>query len=154
MKTHNIFAPHFDYDQEDPDGYHAGCDRFGPSIGASRIGCSVYELKAGQALCPYHYEGDEEWIVVLEGHPSVRHPDGTDVLSPGDTAAFPAGPEGAHKIFNDSGEATRFLMLSTRDETWYTVYPDSNKIQFGNGRERSLVRLGENLEYYDGEDPS
>ena len=125
-----------------------------PEHRRSRIGCSVYELEPGQALCPYHYEGDEEWIVVLEGSPSVRHPDGTDVLVAGDTAAFPAGPEGAHKVFNASAEVTRFLMLSTKDETWYTVYPDSNKIQFGNGRERSLVRLGENLGYYDGELPA
>jgi hypothetical protein len=44
-------------------------------------------------------------------------------------------------------------MLSTKDEVWYTVYPDSNKVQWGNGRERSLVRLGENLDYYDGETP-
>jgi len=151
MKTHNIFAPRFEYDDGDPDGFHAGVDRFGPGIGASRMGCSVYELPPGQALCPYHYEGDEEWIIVLEGRPSVRHPNGTDVLQAGDAAAFPVGPEGAHKIFNASDQVTRFLMLSTQDEVWYTVYPESNKIQFGNGRERSLVRLGENLDYYDGE---
>ena len=44
MKTFNIFEPSFSYDPEDPDGYHAGMDRFGPKIGASRIGASVYEL--------------------------------------------------------------------------------------------------------------
>jgi uncharacterized cupin superfamily protein len=151
MKTHNIFAPQFSYDDSDPDGYRAGMDRFGPKIGAARMGASVYELEPGQALCPYHYEGDEEWIMVLTGRPSVRHPGGTDVLEPGDVAAFAAGPEGAHKVFNTSDEATRFLMLSTRDEVWYTVYPDSQKAQWGNGRERSLVRLGEDLDYYDGE---
>ena len=29
MKTFNIFAPSFEYDDEDPDGYHAGMARFG-----------------------------------------------------------------------------------------------------------------------------
>jgi uncharacterized cupin superfamily protein len=153
MKTFNIFKPAFEYDETDPDGYHAGMDRFGPKIGASKLGASVYELPPGQALCPYHYESDEEWIIVLEGSVSVRHPDGTDVLEPGDTAAFPIGPSGAHKVFNDSDETVRFIMLSTKEDPAYAVYPDSNKIGYWNGdrSQHVLVRLGENLEYYDGE---
>jgi uncharacterized cupin superfamily protein len=153
MRTFNIFTPAFEYDETDPDGYHAGMDRFGPKIGAAKIGASVYELPPGQALCPYHYESDEEWIVVLEGAVSVRHPDGTDVLEPGDTAAFPTGPAGAHKVFNASEETVRFIMLSTREEPAYTVYPDSNKIGYWNGdrSQHVLVRIGENLDYYDGE---
>ena len=153
MKTFNIFKPTFEYDPEDPDGYHAGMDRFGPKIGASRIGASVYELPPGQALCPYHYESDEEWIIVLEGSVSVRHPGGTDVLEPGDTAAFPIGPDGAHKIFNASEETVRLIMLSTKHDPAWAVYPDSNKIGYWNGDrdQHVLVRLGESLEYYDGE---
>ena len=156
MKTFNIFEPSFEYDPEDPDGYHAGMDRFGPKIGATRMGASVYELPPGQALCPYHFESDEEWVIVLEGAVSVRHPEGTDVLGPGDTAAFPIGPAGAHKVFNASEATVRFIMLSTKEregDPYYAVYPDSNKMLFGNGRERAMVRLGENLDYYDGEVP-
>ena len=111
MKTFNLFAPSFEYDEQDPDGYHAGMDRFGPKIGATRIGASIYELPPGQALCPYHFESEEEWVIVLEGAVSVRHPEGTDVLRPGDTAAFPIGPAGAHKVFNASAENVRFMML-------------------------------------------
>jgi uncharacterized cupin superfamily protein len=151
MNTHNVFRPEFSYDASDPDGYRAGMDRFGPKIGATRIGASVYELPPGQALCPYHYESDEEWLIVLEGDVSVRHPGGTDVLTPGDATAFPAGPDGAHKVFNASGETVRFLMLSTKDEINYAIYPDSNKILFNTGRERVMTRLGENLDYFDGE---
>jgi uncharacterized cupin superfamily protein len=154
MRTFNIFEPRFEYDPEDPDGYRAGMDRFGPKIGAGEIGASIYELPPGQALCPYHYESDEEWLIVLEGNPSVRHPEGTDVLEPGDATAFPVGPEGAHKIFNASGQTVRIMMLSTKRDPAYAIYPDSNKIQFFTGRgERALVRLGENLDYYDGELP-
>jgi uncharacterized cupin superfamily protein len=153
MKTHNIFDPRFEYDASDPEGYRAGMDRFGPRIGATRMGASVYELPPGQALCPYHFESEEEWVIVLEGTPSVRHPEGTAVLAPGDVAAFPVGPDGAHKVFNTTEETVRFMMLSTKGEPFYAVYPDSNKMQFGNGRERAMVRLGENLDYYDGELP-
>jgi uncharacterized cupin superfamily protein len=153
MRTFNIFSPTFEYDDSDPDGFHAGLDRFGPKIGASRVGASAYELPPGQALCPYHYESDEEWVIVLEGHVSVRHPGGTDVLEPGETAAFPVGPDGAHKVFNASEETVRFIMLSTKDDPAYVVYPDSNKIGIHTGRreEHTLVRMGQNLDYYDGE---
>jgi uncharacterized cupin superfamily protein len=153
MKTFNIFKPTFEYDPEDPDGYHAGMDRFGPKIGATKIGASVYELPPGEALCPYHYESDEEWVLVLEGQVTVRHPEGVDLLEPGDVTAFPVGPAGAHKISNTSGETVRFVMLSTKEEPAWTIYPDSNKIGVWTGRreEHVLTRMGENLDYYDGE---
>ena len=51
--------------------------RFGPQVGATRTGTSVYELPPGQAICPYHYEyGEEEWLLVLVGRPTLRTPAG------------------------------------------------------------------------------
>ncbi len=56
---------------------------------------SVYELAESQSICPYHYEyPEEEWLIVLEGRPTLRHPDGETVLAPGDTVCFPSGPDG------------------------------------------------------------
>ena len=38
---------------------------------------TVYELPPGQSICPYHYElGDEEWLIVLAGRPTLRTPEG------------------------------------------------------------------------------
>jgi uncharacterized cupin superfamily protein len=49
--------------------------RLGPLVGGSAVGASISELSPGQALCPYHYEyGEEEWLLVLEGTPTVRRP--------------------------------------------------------------------------------
>ena len=90
MDRVNLHDPQLGYDETDPDGYRAGMDRFGSRIGARRIGGSVYELPPGQSVCPYHYEfGDEEWLIVLEGRPTIRHPGGEDELAPGDTVCFP-----------------------------------------------------------------
>jgi uncharacterized cupin superfamily protein len=153
MKSFNIFDASFEYDAEDPDGYKGGYNRFGPEIGAEKIGGTVYELPPGQALCPYHYESDEEWVLVLEGELTVRTPEGESTLRRGDVTAFPIGPDGAHKTSNRSGAPVRFLMLSTKMEPAIAVYPDSNKIGVWTGRrdEHVLVRLGESLDYYDGE---
>jgi uncharacterized cupin superfamily protein len=154
MRVFNIHEPQFTYDTEDPEPYRAGMDRFGPRIGASQMGGSIYELPPGQSVCPYHYEyAEEEWLLVLTGTATVRHPEGTTQLGPGDLTCFATGPDGAHKVTNDTAETIRVLMLSTLKWPAMTVYPDSDKIgAFSEpGGERILVRRSDNREYYDGE---
>ena len=154
MKTFNIFEPSFEYDPEDPDGYHAGMDRFGPKIGATRMGASVYELPPGQALCPYHFESDEEWVIVLEGDAQRPPPRGHRRARPGRHDPFPVGPAGAHKVFNASEETVRFIMLSTKERARPTPsIPTRTRSSSHRPRGAALVRLGENLDYYDGELP-
>ena len=154
MDRVNLHEPQLGYDDTDPDGYRAGMDRFGNRIGARRIGGSVYELPPGQSVCPYHYEfGDEEWLIVLEGHPTIRHPGGEDELRPGDTVCFPEGPEGAHKVSNRGDQTARVLMLSTRRLPSAAVYPDSDKIGIwsGFGAPEGLYRRESTVDYYDRE---
>jgi uncharacterized cupin superfamily protein len=153
MRPINIAAPEFDYDPEDPDGYRAGMARLGGVLGAKESGVTVYELAPGQAVCPYHYEvAEEEWLLVLGGHPTLRHPEGSERLSPWDVACFPRGPEGAHKIANETEESARVLMFSTVSTPTATVYPDSGKVGIwtGDPATETIVR-GEIAEYYDGE---
>jgi uncharacterized cupin superfamily protein len=153
MKSFNIHEATFSFDETDPEGYRCGMDRFGPKIGAEKIGASVYVIPPGQALCPYHYESDEEWVLVLEGELTVRTPEGESVMQPGDVTAFAVGPDGAHKTSNQTDQTVKIMMLSTKVEPAIAVYPDSNKIGVWTGRrdEHVLVRLGESLDYYDGE---
>ncbi|HZO60360.1 MAG TPA: cupin domain-containing protein [Solirubrobacterales bacterium] len=129
MRRVNIANPEFEYDAGDPPGFRAGMLRFGPALGASQLGASVYELPPGQAICPYHYEyAEEEWLLVLEGNPTVRHPDGSERLEPWDAVCFPTGPEGAHGVRNETDQTVRVLMFSTVKHPAVTVYPDSDKI--------------------------
>jgi uncharacterized cupin superfamily protein len=107
MKSFNIFEDaSFEYDEEDPDGYRTGYHRIGPVLDGQRIGATVYEILPGQALCPYHWETEEEWLLVLSGEVTLRHPEGEDVLKAGDVVAFPDNPSGAHKTFNQGTEPT------------------------------------------------
>jgi uncharacterized cupin superfamily protein len=154
MQRVNLFAAEPAYDNTDPDGYRAGMDRFGNRIGAQRIGGSVYELPPGQSICPYHYElGDEEWLIVLAGRPTVRAPGGEEPLEPGDTVCFPEGPAGAHKVTNHTGETVRVLLLSTKRLPSVAVYPDSEKIGVwsDHGAPEGLWRLEHTVGYYDRE---
>ena len=155
MLTFNVFDAPISYDPSAPASYGAGMNRFGPKIGASRIGATVYELPPGQSLCPYHYESEEEWVLVLQGQVTVRHPAGEDVLGPGDVTAFPVGPAGAHKTTNNGTDTVRMVMFANSDPIGYCAYPDSDKVSHwtdsSNREDNVLVRRGENLEYYDGE---
>ena len=154
MKRYNLNRAEPAYGSEDPPGYRAGMDRFGKRIGASKIGGSVYELPPGESVCPYHYEyPEEEWLVVLDGAPTLRHPDGSEDLEPGDVVCFPSGPEGAHKVTNNSSETARVLMISTISEPAIAVYPDSDKIGVfpGGDRDQVMVRRSSDVPYYEGE---
>jgi uncharacterized cupin superfamily protein len=154
MKKVNISNPEFSWDESDPEGFRAGMARLGKVLGAKETGITVYELPPGQAVCPYHYEcGEEEWLLVLNGTPTLRSPDGEERLEPWDVACFPRGPEGAHRIRNETEESVRVLMFSSVVLPTATVYPDSDKVGIWTGDPEStvLVRRSANVDYYDGE---
>jgi uncharacterized cupin superfamily protein len=126
----------------------------GPLVGGSRVGATVYLLPPGEALCPYHYEwGEEEWLIVLEGRPVVRHPEGTETLEPWDVVCFPRGPEGAHKVYNETDDPVRVLMFSEVVYPSATSYPDSDKVGvwMGDRKHDLLVERSSAVEYYKGE---
>lgn len=155
LKRANYLNPELvEDDGEWPEGFAGTYDRFGPRIGGSKLGTTLYELPPGQAICPYHYEyPEEEWLLVVSGTPSVRHPDGEDVLEPGDIVCFPAGPEGAHQVLNRTDEPTRVMMVSTKTNPAVAVYPDSNKIATFTGNEEDdlMLRKEAAVDYYDRE---
>ncbi len=154
MSRISIADADFKYDPEDPDGFRAGMFRPGPDLGAQDSGATVYELPPGQAVCPYHFEyAEEEWLLVLDGQPSLRTPEGTEQLAPGDLAFFPTGPEGAHQIRNDSRETARVIMWSTVVYPAVTEYPDSGKVGvYLRDRSHNLIApRSANVGYYEGE---
>jgi uncharacterized cupin superfamily protein len=100
----------------------------------------VYDLAPGQASSPYHYEYEEEWLLVLEGTVVLRAPDGEHTLERGDLVCFPAGPAGAHRLMNRSTSPARTLMFSSRRPPGsrtpaVVVYPDSDTIGVFTGDE-------------------
>jgi uncharacterized cupin superfamily protein len=154
LRRVDLTDPVFAYDETDPEGFRAGRVRMGPSLGARETGASLYELPPGQAICPYHYEyGEEEWLLVVSGDVTVRHPGGTEVLGPMQATCFVRGPEGAHQVRNDSGATVRLIMWSTVVHPTATAYPDSGKVGIYTGVEGEdvMVRRTDSVPYYDGE---
>ena len=147
----NVFEVETEGDESDPEGYRARAVRVGPLIGASALGATVYDLDPGESVCPYHYEyGNEEWLIVLAGRPTLRDEDDDEYeLKKWDVAVFPEGPGGAHKVTNRTDEPVRIAILSTKNEPAIAVYPDSDKI--GVWPEGKLFRRGDAVDYWDGE---
>ena len=151
----NVHDPDLEFDDSDPAGYRAGMDRLGPRVGAERLGASVYDLPPGQSVCPYHYEhAEEEWLIVLEGSPTLRTPEGEEALARGEVVCFPPGPASAPKVTNRGEAAVRVLMFSELRWPAVTVYPDSDKIGVYTDPERTdnvIVRRSSDVDYFDGE---
>lgn len=154
MPRLNLTSPAFEYDDDDPQGFRCGMFRFGGQLGATDTGCSVYELPPGQAICPYHFEyGEEEWLFVLAGRPTLRTPDGEEEIGPLEMVFFPKGPEGAHAVRNDTADTVRVLMFSSRTFPAMCEYPDSGKVgMFTTNKAANLmVHRSSGVDYWDGE---
>jgi uncharacterized cupin superfamily protein len=107
----------------------------GRAVGSTETLMFIYDLAPGQGSSPYHYEYDEEWLLVVEGTVVVRAPDGEHTLERGDLVCFPAGPAGAHKLMNRSAAPARTLLFSHRRGLAVSVYPDSDTIGVYPGNE-------------------
>jgi uncharacterized cupin superfamily protein len=150
----NVFSAEFEYDPEDAEGYRGGVARVGQAAGGEELAVKLFEIPPGESLCPYHYEYVEEWLVVLDGAVDVRRTDGVRTQGPGGVVAFPAGPQGAHKLTNTGDQPARVLMFSSSREPAVAVYPDSDKIGVwvpGGADNVMLRRQDGGVGYYDGE---
>lgn len=88
--------------------------RLGPTAGARELGCALYELDPGGQATPYHmHHANEELLIVLDGVLELRTPTGLREVARGAVVAFPAGPDGAHRVRNVSDAPARYLLVST-----------------------------------------
>jgi len=98
------------------------------AVGSGVTTMFIYDLGPGEGSSPYHYEYEEEWLLVVDGTVVLRAPDGEHTLQRGDLVRFPPGLAGAHKLMNRSESPARTLMFSSSRVPAVSVYPDSNKI--------------------------
>ena len=154
----NINDPRFDEPREHP-GFRALRARIGRQAGSERLGLSLWELPPGEAAYPYHFHyTEEELLLVLEGRPSLRTPQGWRGLQEGEVVAFPRGQAGGHQIANRTAGTVRFLAFSSNGEPDIVAYPDSGKLGAAErlpdgGGLRAFFRTADAVDYYEGERP-
>jgi uncharacterized cupin superfamily protein len=124
------------------------------AVGSTATLMFIYDLSPGEASSPYHYEYEEEWLLVVDGTVVVRAPDGEHTLNRGDLVCFPPGSDGAHKLMNRSTAPARTLMFSSSRVPAVSVYPDSDKIAVwpGNESDELIFERGSAVPWSHGEE--
>jgi uncharacterized cupin superfamily protein len=124
------------------------------AVGSTATLMFIYDVAPGERQCPYHYEFEEEWLLVVDGTLVLRTPDGEHTVERGDVVCFAAGPTGAHQLINRSDSPARTLMFSSSRAPAVSVYPDSDKIGVWPGdKENDLVfKRGSAVPWSEGEE--
>ncbi len=154
MRVANVLSVDCAYEEADPDGFRSGLADISQALGGEALAVKVYELPAAASVCPYHYEYEEEWLLVLDGTVVVRTPAGEKELARGGVACFSPGPGGAHKVTNRGDAVARVVMFSSAREPAVAVYPDSDKIGVwpGSPDDKVMLRRADgNVDYWEGE---
>jgi uncharacterized cupin superfamily protein len=153
----NVFDDQWQDGYPQHEGWHANWKR----VKAGMLAIGIYELLPQQTQCPYHFHhGNDEILVVLEGTPTLRTPDGERTLGRGDTVPFPAGPEGAHQVINRTSDPVRYLIAAKHVTPEVVEYPDSSKLaamSYGESQRGGPLaewhRIDDAVDFFEGEEP-
>jgi uncharacterized cupin superfamily protein len=74
------------------------------------------------------HHATEELLLVLDGQPTLRSPDGERELSRGEVVHFPIGADGAHQVLNRSGALVRYLMVAAHSGIDAVEYVDERRV--------------------------
>ncbi len=152
----SIANPVFDELREHP-GFNCRRARLGRQAGSEKLCLSLFEVPPGEAAYPFHFHlAEEEIVVLLDGTPSLRTPEGWREMETGEVACFRVGEEGAHQIVNRTEEPVRFLAISNQQPD-IVVRPDSNSVGVVERRPEGgglswHFREADAVGYFDGEE--
>lgn len=107
----------------------AGRDKraLGDVFALSNFGVNLTRLApgAGSALLHAHSRQDE-FIYILQGHPTLLTNAGETPLSPGMCAGFKAGTGNANQLLNHTEEEIIYLEIGDRTAGDTVIYPDDD----------------------------
>ena len=86
--------------------------RLAPATGLTDFGASHVTLKPGAWSSQRHWHnGEDEFLVMLEGQAVLVEDDGRTILKPGDCAAWPKGSTNGHHLINESDRDCVFIVV-------------------------------------------
>lgn len=108
----------------------------GDLFGLGHFGVNRTRLvPGGRSALRHSHTRQEEFIYILQGHPTLHTDSGRHRLSPGDCAGFPAGTGNGHCLINETTDEVIYLEVGDRTPDDEAHYPDDDlKAQWVDGR--------------------
>jgi uncharacterized cupin superfamily protein len=92
--------------------------RLAPPSGLTHFGVSHVVLKPGAWSSQRHWHnGEDEFLVMLEGEAVLVEDDGRTTLKPGDCVAWPQGSINGHHLRNESDNDCTFIVVGAGTNT-------------------------------------
>ena len=92
--------------------------RLAPAAGLKEFGASHVVLKPGAWSSQRHWHnGEDEFLVMLEGEAVLVEDEGRTTLKPGDMAAWPKGSTNGHHLRNESNKDCAFIVIGAGANT-------------------------------------
>ena len=99
----------------------------GDAFGLTNFGVNLTRLAPGAVSSLRHtHSRQDEFIYVLQGHPTLHTNAGPTPLSPGDCAGFKAGNGDAHCLSNNTKTTVVYLEVGDRTAGDTGSYPDDD----------------------------
>lgn len=93
--------------------------RLGPPSGLNDFGVSEVTLEPGAWSSQRHWhDGEDEFLIMVEGEAVLIEDEGRTVLRPGDMAAWAKGVRIGHHLVNESDSPCRFVVVGGPTCTW------------------------------------
>ncbi|RYG39281.1 MAG: cupin domain-containing protein [Burkholderiales bacterium] len=101
----------------------------GNVFGLANFGVNLTRLEPGAISALRHaHSRQDEFVYILEGHPTLHTDEGATQLAPGICAGFRAGTGNAHRLANESGRDVVYLEVGDRSAGDEASYPDDDLI--------------------------
>jgi uncharacterized cupin superfamily protein len=99
----------------------------GALFGLTNFGVNLTTLAPGAVSALRHaHTTQDEFIYILEGHPTLHTDEGRSRLSPGMYAGFKAGTGNGHRLLNETSEVVVYLEVGDRSPGDEALYPDDD----------------------------
>ena len=99
----------------------------GDLFGLTNFGVNLTKLAPGAASALRHaHTKQDEFVYILQGHPTLHTDEGQTRLSPGMCAGFRAGTGNGHRLVNETREDAVYLEVGDRTPGDEGSYPDDD----------------------------
>lgn len=100
--------------------------QLGDAFGLNNFGVNLTRLAPNSESALFHqHSKQDEFIYILEGHPTLITSDGEIPLEPGMCAGFPAG-QSPHQLINRTTSDVLYIEIGDRSSGDEAVYPNDD----------------------------